>query len=201
MRRFVEVCVHCLIRPHHNFVIKDFFSPGAEPRHWKAWHCRSNTVVKLFLHDQVCLEPPLLVMLKASKSIQAPLRVALGSQVSEPAVASRKVIFSGIQPTEVPHLGNYLGALQEWVRLQDCASKSTKLLFSIVDLHALTNQSNAHGLRQWRRETLAALLAVGIDPERSVLFFQSDVRALSSCRRVSRSRIDKCCSRYRRMQK
>lgn len=86
-----------------------------------------------------------------------------------------KVIFSGIQPTGVPHLGNYLGALKQWVRLQDDAEPGTKLLYSVVDLHAITVPQRAAELRRQRREMLAALLAVGLDPERSVIFCQSEV--------------------------
>ena len=85
------------------------------------------------------------------------------------------VIFSGIQPTGVPHLGNYLGALQQWVRLQNEASPSTRLLYSIVDLHAITTHQEADQLRRWKRETLATLLAMGVDPERSTIFYQSAV--------------------------
>lgn len=86
-----------------------------------------------------------------------------------------RVIFSGIQPTGVPHLGNYLGALQQWARLQVEASSSTQLLYSIVDLHAITTNQDAVQLRIWKRETLATLLAVGLDPERSTIFYQSAV--------------------------
>ena len=87
-----------------------------------------------------------------------------------------RVIFSGIQPTGVPHLGNYLGALQQWKILQDFEPPSTRLLFSIVDLHAITIGQNPDQLRRWSRETLATLLAVGLDPERSTIFYQSEVR-------------------------
>ncbi|KAK4462490.1 mitochondrial tryptophan--tRNA ligase [Cladorrhinum samala] len=90
-----------------------------------------------------------------------------------------KIIFSGIQPTGVPHLGNYLGALQQWKRMQDSASPSTKLLFSIVDLHAITVPRSASILRQQKREMLAALLAVGLDPSRCTIFYQSSVPAHS----------------------
>ena len=89
--------------------------------------------------------------------------------------SSQDVIFSGIQPTGVPHLGNYLGALQQWVKLQNEATPKTQLLFSIVDLHAITMHQDAEQLRKWKRETLATLLAVGLDPERSTIFYQSDV--------------------------
>lgn len=104
--------------------------------------------------------------------------------------ASPKVIFSGIQPTGVPHLGNYLGALSQWVALQEeatAASSSssngttttppTRLFFSVVDLHAITLPQEAPQLRRWRREMLAALLAVGLDPARSTIFHQSSVPA------------------------
>ncbi|GAQ41198.1 tryptophan--tRNA ligase MSW1 [Aspergillus tubingensis] len=88
-----------------------------------------------------------------------------------------KTIFSGIQPTGVPHLGNYLGALREWVKLQDDASDGTRLYFSIVDLHALTVPQESAQLRQWRKEALATLVAAGLDPDRSTIFYQSSVAA------------------------
>lgn len=89
--------------------------------------------------------------------------------------ASRRVVFSGIQPTGVPHLGNYLGALRPWVNLQNSEPATTKLVFSIVDLHALTVSPNVVHLRQWKKETLAMLLAIGLNPERCTIYFQSDV--------------------------
>ncbi|PSR94593.1 putative tryptophanyl-tRNA synthetase [Coniella lustricola] len=96
---------------------------------------------------------------------------------SQAAKQNNKVIFSGIQPTGIPHLGNYLGALKQWVSLQDGAAKDTRLLFSIVDLHALTVPQKAKQLREQRRQMLAALLAVGVNPERSSIFYQSSVPA------------------------
>lgn len=92
------------------------------------------------------------------------------------ATTPTPVIFSGIQPTGVPHLGNYLGALHQWVKLQNNAKPGAKLLFSIVDLHALTVPQDAGQLRKWRREAFATLLAVGLDPKRSTIFYQSAVR-------------------------
>jgi tryptophanyl-tRNA synthetase len=89
-----------------------------------------------------------------------------------------RVIFSGIQPTGIPHLGNYLGALREWVRLQDDANAKNKCIYSIVDLHALTVPQEAAQLRQWRKESFAMLLAIGLDPSRSILFYQSHVRGI-----------------------
>lgn len=105
---------------------------------------------------------------------------------ASPSNANPKVIFSGIQPTGVPHLGNYLGALSQWVALQNEAATAeigaasgtpTRLLFSVVDLHAITLPQEAAQLRRWRREMLAALLAVGLDPARSTIFHQSSVPA------------------------
>ncbi|KAG5288022.1 30S ribosomal protein S10 [Histoplasma ohiense] len=90
-----------------------------------------------------------------------------------------RIIFSGIQPTGEPHLGNYLGALRQWVLLQNEAVPPTKLLFSIVDLHALTIPQDPIILRQRRKQLLATLIAVGIDPKRSAVFFQSAVPAHS----------------------
>lgn len=92
------------------------------------------------------------------------------------STAAHKVVFSGIQPTGVPHLGNYLGALRQWVRLQHDAAPDTTLLFSIVDLHAITVKQDPRQLHQWRREMLASLLAVGLDPARCTLFAQSSVK-------------------------
>jgi tryptophanyl-tRNA synthetase len=86
-----------------------------------------------------------------------------------------KVIFSGIQPTGIPHIGNYLGALQNWKKLQDEAKDTTtKLLFSVVDLHAITIPQKPKDLRKWRREAMASLLACGLG-DGSTLFFQSQV--------------------------
>ncbi|KAE8323309.1 hypothetical protein BDV39DRAFT_182616 [Aspergillus sergii] len=102
-----------------------------------------------------------------------------GSSVTaQPApISSSQTIFSGIQPTGVPHLGNYLGALREWVRLQDNATEGTKLFYSIVDLHALTVPQDSCQLKKWRREAFATLLAVGLNPDRSTIFYQSAVPA------------------------
>jgi tryptophanyl-tRNA synthetase len=85
------------------------------------------------------------------------------------------VIFSGIQPTGIPHLGNYLGALLQWVKLQEVAPPQAKLIFSVVDLHAITVRQDPQQLRRWKRETLAMLMAVGLDPARCLLFYQSSV--------------------------
>lgn len=86
-----------------------------------------------------------------------------------------KRILSGIQPTHTMTLGNYLGAVRNWVDLQgefDC-------LYCVVDLHALTIPQDPDALRANTRELAAALLAAGIDPEGSALFAQSHVAAHS----------------------
>lgn len=81
-------------------------------------------------------------------------------------------VFSGIQPTGNLHLGNYLGAIRNWVRMQD----EHECLFCVVDLHAITMAQNPASLRAGIREMTAALIASGLDPARCVLFNQSAVR-------------------------
>src|ERR1700746_2973190 len=82
-------------------------------------------------------------------------------------------IFSGIQPTGNLHLGNYLGAIRNWVMLQ----KDFECIFCIVDLHALTQPQDPTELRASTREVTAAYIAAGIDPERCTIFNQSMVSA------------------------
>lgn len=91
-----------------------------------------------------------------------------------------QVIFSGIQPTGVPHLGNYLGALRNWVRLQNETPDDVAKLFCIVDLHAITIPQDPAQLEQWRKEVMISFLAIGLDPEKSTLFYQSSVREFLS---------------------
>ncbi len=82
-----------------------------------------------------------------------------------------KRIFSGVQPTGNLHLGNYLGAIRNWVTLQE----SFECIFCIVDLHAITLPQDPEELRANTREVTAAYLAAGIDAERCVIFNQSAV--------------------------
>jgi tryptophanyl-tRNA synthetase len=82
-------------------------------------------------------------------------------------------VFSGIQPTGVLHLGNYLGAVRRWAELQE----RNDALYCIVDLHALSLPWDPATLRRQTVETGAMLLACGIDPGRSILFVQSHVPA------------------------
>ncbi|MFJ8576887.1 tryptophan--tRNA ligase [Micromonospora sp. NPDC093277] len=86
--------------------------------------------------------------------------------------AARPRVFSGIQPTaDSFHLGNYLGAVRHWVALQE----SHDAFYCVVDLHAITAGHDPKVLKQRSRVAAAQLLAVGIDPERSTLFVQSQV--------------------------
>jgi tryptophanyl-tRNA synthetase len=82
-------------------------------------------------------------------------------------------IVSGIQPTGNLHLGNYLGAIKRWVKMQDQA----ECLFFLADLHAITVYNDPAELRANVREMAAALIACGLDPERSVLFNHARVPA------------------------
>ena len=82
-------------------------------------------------------------------------------------------IFSGIQPSGIPTLGNYLGAMRNWVKLQD----QYDCLYCVVDLHAITQWQDPKELAAQTREMAASLLACGIDPARSILFHQSAVHA------------------------
>jgi tryptophanyl-tRNA synthetase len=84
-----------------------------------------------------------------------------------------KVIFSGIQPTGRKHLGNYIGAIRQYVEGQD---RGDPAIYCIVDLHALSVAFDPADLRERLYDTTAILLAAGLDPERCILFRQSDVR-------------------------
>ena len=88
-------------------------------------------------------------------------------------MTEKKRIFSGAQPTGILTLGNYLGAMRNWVTLQeeyDC-------LYCIVDLHSLTIRREAGELRKCRMSLLAQYIACGIDPDKNIVFMQSHVSA------------------------
>ncbi len=82
------------------------------------------------------------------------------------------VIFSGIQPTGTKHLGNYIGAITQYVAAQE---RGNPAIFCIVDLHAITVEYDPQQLREKTYDTAALLIAAGLDPERCILFRQSDV--------------------------
>lgn len=88
-------------------------------------------------------------------------------------MAQTDLIFSGIQPTGTLHIGNYFGAVRNWVQLQ----QTRPCIICIVDYHAITIDIEADVLRQASRNMALDLLACGIDPEKTILFVQSDVPA------------------------
>lgn len=83
----------------------------------------------------------------------------------------KKIIFSGMQPSGLITLGNYLGALNNWTKLQD----DYNCLYCIVDMHAITVRQDPVKLRKQAKELLLQYLAVGLDPEKSILYYQSHV--------------------------
>src|SRR5918995_97646 len=87
-------------------------------------------------------------------------------------MAPTERIFSGIQPTGQKHLGNYIGAIRQYVEGQDRGEG----IYCIVDLHAITVPHDPAELRERLYDTTAILIAAGLDPERCILFRQSDVK-------------------------
>lgn len=85
----------------------------------------------------------------------------------------KKVIFSGMQPSGVITLGNYLGALKNWTNLQD----EYNCLYCIVDMHAITVRQDPATLRKNARNLLMQYIAAGLDPEKNVIYYQSHVSA------------------------
>ncbi len=83
----------------------------------------------------------------------------------------KKLVFSGVQPTGNLHLGNYLGALKNFVSLQ----KEMKCIYCVVDLHAITTFQKPNELRNNVLETVASFIATGLDPNKSIIFNQSSV--------------------------
>ena len=88
-----------------------------------------------------------------------------------------KKIFSGVQPTGNLHLGNYLGAIKNFVELNN--DKKNRCVFCVVDLHAITTKQDPKELKENIRETVATFIASGIDPKKSIIFNQSRVAAHS----------------------
>ena len=94
------------------------------------------------------------------------------SSVRPDRAAAKPIIFSGIQPTGRKHLGNYIGAIRQYVEGQD---RGDPAIFCVVDLHAISVAYDPAELRERVLDTAAILLAAGLDPERCILFRQSDV--------------------------
>ena len=88
-------------------------------------------------------------------------------------MSEKKIIFSGAQPSGKMTLGNYLGAIQNWTKLQD----EYDCFNSVVDLHAITVPQEAKNLRANTMQLLAQYLACGLDPEKNTIFIQSHVSA------------------------
>lgn len=85
----------------------------------------------------------------------------------------QQIVFSAIQPSGVPTLGNYLGALRNWVDLQD----QYRCIYAVADMHAITVRQQPAALRHNTLQMYALLMAIGIDPQKTVLFIQSHVPA------------------------
>ena len=85
--------------------------------------------------------------------------------------AHQPLVFSGMQPTGNLHLGNYLGAIRNWLNLQE----QYRCIYCVVDMHAITADHDPKTLAQSTREVAAAYIASGVDPERSIIFNQSQV--------------------------
>jgi len=85
----------------------------------------------------------------------------------------KKIIFSGMQPTGFPSLGNYIGAIRNWGELQEAYN----CLYCIVDMHAITVRQNPAELRKNARDLLTLYIATGLDPEKNVIYMQSHVPA------------------------
>lgn len=85
---------------------------------------------------------------------------------------TKKIIFSGIQPTGVPTIGNYIGAIKNWKDLQE----EYNCIYSIVDMHAITVRQEPALLRRQTLESYALIIACGISPEKSIAFIQSHVK-------------------------
>jgi tryptophanyl-tRNA synthetase len=81
-------------------------------------------------------------------------------------------IFSGIQPTGALHLGNYFGAIRQWIEYQNNPSVELSI-YSIVDLHSLTTIQNKQLLNQNIKQMIASLLGCGLDPNKSIIYQQS----------------------------
>jgi tryptophanyl-tRNA synthetase len=96
------------------------------------------------------------------------------SDAQPPAYAGPQRVFSGVQPTNGLHLGNYLGAVAKFVALQE---RFSSCLYCVVDMHAITVDHDPAQLAANTREVAAAYLAAGVDPKRSIVFVQSAVPA------------------------
>lgn len=95
--------------------------------------------------------------------------------LSIPTFPSGSTVFSLVQPTGKLHLGNYLGAIRNWREICHTESPSSKYIFGIADLHAITVPQNPQTLKQGRYDIIASIIAAGVDPEKCILYHQSSV--------------------------
>jgi tryptophanyl-tRNA synthetase len=105
-----------------------------------------------------------------ARFLLSPVLVVLSFRMS---TLPTTLLVSGVKPTSLPHLGNYIGALKQWVTL----SEQHPCYFFIADLHAITVPQDPKELKQRILETLAVYLAIGIDPKKATFFVQSEVSA------------------------
>jgi tryptophanyl-tRNA synthetase len=98
-------------------------------------------------------------------------------KISDEVNSRKRRVFSGIQPSGILHIGNYLGAIRQWLADQ----RVKENFFCIVDMHAITNLHDPETLRRQTYDVTALYLAAGIDPELSTVFVQSHVRAHAEC--------------------
>lgn len=89
------------------------------------------------------------------------------------AEEKKKVIYSAMQPSGIPSLGNYIGALKNWKNLQD----EYNCIFGVANMHAITVRQDPTELRQRTKNLVALFLAIGLDPEKHIIYVQSDVKA------------------------
>ncbi len=119
------------------------------------------------------------ILPKITQLSNAPAKLGNDYPAFEPAAKNatvkmmKKRVFSGIQPSGSIHIGNYLGAISRWVKMQD----EYDCIFCIVDLHAITVPQDPRILKSKIRELAALYLAAGIDPKKSIIFVQSHVPA------------------------
>ncbi len=97
--------------------------------------------------------------------------------MSNPPITRKPRVFSGVQPTNALHIGNYLGAIRRWVQEQDQKDN----YYCVVDMHAITLPQDPETLRRKTRELAALYIAAGLDPQKCVIFVQSHVRAHAEC--------------------
>ncbi|CDO71913.1 hypothetical protein BN946_scf184940.g60 [Trametes cinnabarina] len=139
----------------------------------------SRALLMSLLHQQLRRAPEAIhnscrVAHSSKRIVRGIQNSAVALDVMAESHARPRIVFSGIQPTGIPHLGNLLGALFNWVKLQREAAPEDKLIYSIVGWHALTLPQDPKALSAARSDMLAVLLAVGLDPERSIIFHQDD---------------------------